>query len=71
MANEIDELMDLDPMTLAKTPGAIDALILIMRNRRAQAESGVKLKKDTGPKQDIMAALNLGKPAGPAVKRRI
>lgn len=70
MANEIDALMDLDPLTLNKTPGAIEGLIALLRNRRAQHEAGVKLKRDTGPKQDLSALLGI-KAEPVTVKRRI
>jgi len=35
MANDIDILMDLDPLELSKIDGALDAIIAYHRNRRA------------------------------------
>ena len=71
MANEIDIVMDLDPLALAKTDGGLNAVIAVLRNRRAQAESGIKLKRDTGPAPKLdLAILGLTKPITP-MKRKI
>lgn len=69
--NTVDELMDLDPLSL--TSDNIDAIIAHHRKARA-ASTGGKAKKDTGPKVDIsevMKALG-GAPAPVAgmVRRR-
>ena len=53
MANEIDILMDLDPLELTKDDKALTAIIGYYRNARAQVESGAKPKKETGPKAKI------------------
>jgi len=71
MADEIDFLMDLDPLALAGTDGGIDAIVQHMRNRRAMAEAGVKVKKETGPALKLdLSALGLKKPTEP-IKRRV
>jgi len=72
MANEIDILMDLDPLELAKIEGGVDAIVQIMRQRRAQAELGIKVKKETGPKAKLdLDILGIAKkPAAPAITRR-
>ena len=75
--NDIDFLMNLDPMELSTkpdTPGRrkLDAIIAHHRNQRAVKEAGGKRpKKDTGPAAKIdLQALGL-KPATPSIKRRI
>jgi len=70
----LDELMALDPLELAKSPEAIDAIIAYHRNNRARAEAGIKPQKDEGPKVKIdLEKLGLGKPKSiaPSIKRRI
>lgn len=59
MANEnnINELMDIDPLELTSTPGTIDAIIAYHRKNRANAAAGIKAKKETGPKKDLSEAL--------------
>lgn len=70
--NTLDELMDLDPLSL--TADNIDQIIAHHRKARANAASGVKAKRDTGPKLDITEAMSaiLGtpKPSVPTVRRR-
>lgn len=60
MANDIDELMDLDPVALTKNPAAIDAIIAIHRNNRAKAAEGNKPRKPSNPID--LKALGLVKP---------
>ena len=55
MANEVDSLMDLDPLSL--TASDIDAIIAYHRKNRANAAAGIKAKKETGPKKDLSEAL--------------
>lgn len=62
MANDIDELMDLDPVELTKNPAAIDAIIQYHRNRRAAASEGNKPRKAANPID--LKALGLVKPKG-------
>jgi hypothetical protein len=45
MANEIDLLMDLDPLELSKDPKALDAVIAHYRNTRAREGEDGKIKK--------------------------
>jgi hypothetical protein len=52
MANEIDTLMDLDPLELTSTN--IDAIIAYHRKARG---AGAKPKRDDGPKADISEVL--------------
>lgn len=75
MANELDELMDKDPLSLSKQD--IDAIIAYQRKARANYESGVKPKKGSGeavvPLGNIVASL-LGQAAptpAQTVKRRV
>jgi|JI10StandDraft_1071094.scaffolds.fasta_scaffold3553976_2 hypothetical protein len=71
MSNEVDIIMDLDPLSLAKNPEALDALIAIMRNRRAMSEAGIKPKKETGPKAKLdLVSMGLKKSVDP-LKRRV
>lgn len=67
MANEIDELMDMDPVELSRSPGAIDKVIQHYRNQRAKAAEGLKPKKEV--KKIDLASLGLAKPK--TVLRRI
>ena len=55
MANEVDSLMDLDPLDL--TAENIDSIIAYHRKGRANAAAGIKAKRETGPKLDISDAL--------------
>lgn len=70
--NEIDELMNLDPLEMSARD--IDSIIAYHRRNRANAEAGIKPKKEIGPKQSLdLAALGLSKPvvAAPPMKRRV
>lgn len=72
MANEIDLLMDLDPLEM--TSANIDQIIAYHRQNRANAEAGIKPKKDSGPKVKIdLQALGLSAAKAPSaeIKRRI
>lgn len=71
MANEIDLLMDKDPLELSAQD--IDAIIAYQRKQRANAESGVKPKKEAGPKVKLTGLLdNLIKPKiVQPIKRRV
>lgn len=77
MANELDELMDLDPISL--TTENLDAIIAYHRKARANAEAGIKPAKEKGPKVDLSGVLSglLGakapapKPATGGLKRRV
>lgn len=56
--NNIDELMSMDPLQMSAVD--IDAIIAYHRRNRANAEAGVKPKKETGPSPKIdVAALGL------------
>lgn len=52
--NEIDELMDLDPVNLSAQQ--IDQVIAIHRKWRSDYQAGVKPKKATGQKQTLDVA---------------
>lgn len=52
MANEIDELMSLDPLEMAKGDN-LDKIIAYHRKNRANAEAGIKPVKEKGPKVSI------------------
>jgi len=71
MANEIDIIMDLDPLSLSKAQ--LDTLISYHREDRLKKEAaggGRAAKKFSGEKKKVdLAALGLLKPA-PAMKRR-
>lgn len=74
MANEIDLLMDLDPLSMSARD--IDSIIAYHRQNRANAEAGIKPKKETGPKvslDSVMGSLLAAKPKAPTVlvKRRV
>lgn len=67
--NDIDRLMDLDPLSLSKQN--LDSIIAYHRQARANFESGVKPKKEAGPTVKIdLLSLGLKKPSEP-VKRRV
>lgn len=71
MSNEIDDLMNLDPLGLTKDSPEIDAIIAYHRKNRALVASGVKPKKETGPKLDISAVMNaITGPKAPVEKMR-
>lgn len=72
--SDLDDLMNAEPPF---PPGDIDKLILHYRQRRAQIASGVKPKKEEGPKEkldvaELMSGIGL-KPAAPkkTILRRI
>jgi hypothetical protein len=69
--NTVDQLMDLDPLSL--TAENIDSIIQYHRKARANATGG-KARKDTGPKIDISEVMkNLGgapTPTAGIVRRR-
>lgn len=72
--NEIDDLMDLDPVGLSDQD--LDKIIATHRKWRKDFESGIKPKKQTGEKQKIdIASLvqNITKNTddAPVIKRRI
>lgn len=73
MSNEIDILMDEDPLGLTKPK--IDAIIAYHREYRAKrAEGGPRAKRDTGPKLglgDLVKGMVGTKPQAPVVKRRL
>ena len=69
--NTVDELMELDPLSLTATD--IDSIIAYHRKARANASSGGKRAKPTGPKLDlteIMSELAPAPAALPAIRRR-
>jgi hypothetical protein len=69
MPNEIDELMNLDPLDLSAQD--IDAIVAFQRKARANFEAGVKPKKETGPKTKLdLTSMGLVKKLEP-LKRRI
>lgn len=51
MANELDELMSLDPLEMSSRD--IDAIIAYHRKARANAEAGIKPVKESGPKVSL------------------
>ena len=73
--NEIDDLMDLDPLSLTKPQ--LDAIIAYQRQRRAEREAGggKRARKETGPKVSLTGLLEnmtQGKAkAEPVIKRRL
>lgn len=67
MPNDLDELMDLDPVELTKNPAAVDAIIAYHRNARAKAAEGLKPKKPANPID--LNKLGLVKPK-PGIGRR-
>lgn len=72
MANEIDILMDLDPLELSSVN--IEQIISYHRANRAKSESGIKPSKESGPKVSLDSVLgSLVKKAPPVaqVKRRV
>lgn len=76
MSNEIDTLMDLDPLELSTVN--VDQVIAYHRQRRAEREAGKgkRATKDSGPKLQLTGLIEgmvkaAPKPAGVIVKRRI
>lgn len=51
--SELDELMNLDPLSLTRSSPELEALIKVYRNQRSNAEAGIKPKKESGPKVKI------------------
>jgi len=73
LANEVDELMNLDPLEM--TPANIDSIIAYHRKNRANAALGIKPAKESGPKlklDDLVAKMvkTEPKPAVGTIKRR-
>jgi hypothetical protein len=69
MPNEIDHLMNLDPLELSAQD--IEALVTYYRKARQNHEAGIKPKKDTGPKVALdLTAMGLI-PKAPTIRRRI
>lgn len=73
MPNELDEFMDLDPLELKKDDARLDQIIAYQRKHRANVESGVKAKKETGPKKALTSVLDnlIKRPVTEAIKRRV
>lgn len=73
MPNELDELMNLDPMELTRDSPELEALIKVYRNQRANAAVGIKPKKESGPKVSISGILDglIPKSVGTEIKRRV
>lgn len=67
VGNEIDWLMNLDPLEM--TDDNIDKIILYQRKQRVQFELGVKPKKEQGPAQDLSNVLQALIPAAPEVAK--
>lgn len=70
MANEIDELMDKDPLELSAQD--LDAIIAYQRKQKANFDAGIKPTKggSDGPVKIDLVALGLAK-APEVIKRRI
>lgn len=69
--NDLDALLNLDPLELAKDDRALDAIIA---HYRAQRAKGGKAKKETGPAQDlssVMAKLTGAAKPAETIKRRL
>lgn len=67
--NDIDELMDTDPLDLTSDDPRLEAIIAYHRQARANAEAGIKPKKADGPKGKIdLLSLGLVK-KGPPMRR--
>lgn len=77
--SELDELMDLDPLELAKSPEQLDKIIAYHRQRRQERieGKGKRAKKDTGEAtaglKDLLANMvkknSAPKPAAPAAPK--
>ena len=73
MANEVDMLMDLDPLSL--TTNNIESIIAYHRKARANAAAGIKPKRESGPKIDISSVVagmtGTAQPSSaPSIRRR-
>lgn len=55
--NELDMLMNLDPLELTRDSPELEAIIKVYRNQRANAEAGIKPKKEAGPKLNLDAVM--------------
>ena len=70
--NTVDELMEIDPLELTATD--IDSIIAYHRKARANASSGGKRAKPTGPKLDLTEIIGGLVPAQatalPTIRRR-
>lgn len=51
--NELDILMNLDPLELTRDSPELEAIIAIYRQQRANAEAGIKPKREKGPKASL------------------
>lgn len=58
MANDLDELMSLDPLELTLNDPRLDDVIKRYRQHRVNLESGVKVKKDKGPEKSTVDLLD-------------
>lgn len=70
--NELNDLMDLDPLNLSSQD--IEKLVALYRKQRSDYKSGIKPKKETGPRPSISAEklglVNQPKPAKIGLVRR-
>ena len=73
MANELDILMNLDPLELTRDSPELEALIKVYRQQRANAEAGIKPKKEAGPKVSLEGLLDgmIKKTPTEGIKRRV
>lgn len=72
--NELDILMNLDPLELTRDSPELEALIRVYRQQRANAEAGIKPKKEAGPKVSLTGILDgMIKKTAPVgeIKRRV
>lgn len=67
--SELDELMDLDPLSLSAQD--IDQIIQYQRKARRDYEAGVKPKKDSGPKVSLDNLMGNLMPKMEPIKRRV
>lgn len=56
MSNELDALMDIDPLELSDQD--LDKIIAYQRKARANREAGIKPKKESGPKIDLATLMS-------------
>lgn len=73
MANDLDEIMSLDPLELTLNDERLEAIIAYQRRHRANLEAGIKPKKEAGPKKELGSILDRLIPTKPKAdfKRRI
>lgn len=73
--NELDILMNLDPLELTRDSPELEAIIKVYRNQRANAEAGIKPVKEKGVKVNLDAIVQQMKTTVVApvneIKRRI